>query len=101
MLLLLPIVVVVALVVIAVLVVGLIAKLLWWILLGLLIGGLARLVLPGRQALGLLRTVLAGVGGALLGGIVAHSVLHVGSLLQFVLSVAAAALLVGVLARGR
>ncbi len=49
-------------------VLGLVFKLLWWALLGLLIGALARLVLPGRQAISWLATIGAGIAGALLGG---------------------------------
>jgi uncharacterized membrane protein YeaQ/YmgE (transglycosylase-associated protein family) len=37
------------------------------ILVGLVIGLLARLVLPGRQPIGLIVTVLVGIGAALLG----------------------------------
>ena len=37
---------------------------------GLVIGGLARLVLPGRESIGVLGTILAGLGGSLVGGIV-------------------------------
>ncbi|MDP8929793.1 MAG: GlsB/YeaQ/YmgE family stress response membrane protein [Actinomycetota bacterium] len=35
---------------------------------GIVIGALARLVLPGRQPIGILLTILVGIGGALLGG---------------------------------
>jgi len=41
------------------------------ILVGLIIGLLARLLLPGRQKIGLALTLLLGVLGALLGGVVA------------------------------
>lgn len=37
---------------------------------GLIIGGLARLVLPGPEDIGALGTILAGIGGSLIGGIV-------------------------------
>lgn len=37
---------------------------------GLIIGGLARLVLPGGDSLGALGTILVGIGGALVGGFV-------------------------------
>jgi uncharacterized membrane protein YeaQ/YmgE (transglycosylase-associated protein family) len=43
-----------------------------WVLCGLLVGLVARLLVhllvPGRQALGLLRTILLGVAGAFVGG---------------------------------
>jgi uncharacterized membrane protein YeaQ/YmgE (transglycosylase-associated protein family) len=43
------------------------------ILIGLVIGILARLVLPGRQRIGVAMTLLLGIGGALVGGIVASA----------------------------
>lgn len=49
----------------------------WMILMlavtGLIIGGLARLVVPGRDSLGVLGTVLAGLGGSLIGGLVGRA----------------------------
>lgn len=77
-------------------VVGLALQLVWWVLIGLVIGALARLVLPGKQSIGLLWTVLAGVAASLLGGIVAHA-LDLGGFLQFVVAVALAAGLVALL----
>jgi uncharacterized membrane protein YeaQ/YmgE (transglycosylase-associated protein family) len=44
------------------------------ILIGIIIGIIARLVLPGRQRIGVLMTVLLGIGGALVGGIVASEI---------------------------
>lgn len=41
------------------------------ILTGLVLGVLARLVIPGRQAIGLLRTILVGIAGAVIGGLIA------------------------------
>ena len=38
------------------------------IIAGIVIGALARLVLPGRQPIGILLTILTGIAGALLGG---------------------------------
>jgi uncharacterized membrane protein YeaQ/YmgE (transglycosylase-associated protein family) len=43
------------------------------IIIGIVIGLLARLVLPGRQQIGVGLTVLLGIGGALVGGIVASA----------------------------
>lgn len=39
-----------------------------WIILGLVAGVLAKWLLPGKQPDGFLKTVLLGVGGAMLGG---------------------------------
>jgi uncharacterized membrane protein YeaQ/YmgE (transglycosylase-associated protein family) len=44
------------------------------IVIGIVIGIIARLVMPGRQHIGALMTVLLGIGGALIGGIVAGAI---------------------------
>ena len=44
------------------------------IVIGIVIGVLARLVLPGRQRIGMVMTVLLGIAGALVGGIVASAI---------------------------
>jgi uncharacterized membrane protein YeaQ/YmgE (transglycosylase-associated protein family) len=44
------------------------------IVIGIVIGIIARLVLPGRQRIGAGLTVLLGIGGALVGGIVASAI---------------------------
>ena len=41
---------------------------------GLVIGALARLVLPGRQRIGLALTLLLGVVGSVVGGVIANAV---------------------------
>lgn len=66
---------------------------------GLIIGLLARLILPGRQRIGLLWTLLLGVIGSLIGGGIANA-LHAGSIweLNFVGFVAAVVVSVVVLA---
>ncbi|GAA4723916.1 hypothetical protein GCM10023350_02740 [Nocardioides endophyticus] len=66
---------------------------------GLIIGALARLLKPGKQNLGLLATLGLGVVGSLIGGTIAW-LIGSGSIwelniLGFVLSVVAALLLVG------
>jgi uncharacterized membrane protein YeaQ/YmgE (transglycosylase-associated protein family) len=47
-----------------------------WIVLGLLVGIIAKFVVPGRDAHGLVVTTLIGIGGALLGGFIATKVFH-------------------------
>jgi uncharacterized membrane protein YeaQ/YmgE (transglycosylase-associated protein family) len=44
------------------------------IVIGIVIGVIARLILPGRQYIGVLPTILLGIGGALVGGIVASAI---------------------------
>jgi uncharacterized membrane protein YeaQ/YmgE (transglycosylase-associated protein family) len=43
-------------------------EVLWWILVGAIVGGLARLFLPGRSPLGCLGTIFIGIAGAVIGG---------------------------------
>ena len=40
---------------------------------GLIVGLVARLLLPGRQRIGLLWTLLLGVAGSLIGGVIANA----------------------------
>ena len=66
---------------------------------GLIIGALARLLKPGKQNLGILATLGLGVVGSVIGGLIA-SLIGTGSIwelniLGFVLAVVAAVLLVG------
>jgi uncharacterized membrane protein YeaQ/YmgE (transglycosylase-associated protein family) len=89
-------VVVILLIVIAVLLlagslVGLAFALLWLTLTGLIVGALGRLVLPGRQEIGLLATALVGVAASLLGGVLAE-LFDAGGLVQFLVAVALAAI---------
>lgn len=98
--LLLVVLAIVVLVVLGVAIVGLVLELLWWALVGLLIGALARLVLPGGQPIGWLGTIGSGIAGALLGGIVGDA-LGWGGVLQFVLAVVAAALIIAFLSGSR
>ena len=70
------------------------------IVVGLIIGALARLIKPGKQRLSILATLLLGVVGALIGGVVA-SLLGTGDIFElnvigFIVAVVAAVLLIGV-----
>jgi uncharacterized membrane protein YeaQ/YmgE (transglycosylase-associated protein family) len=70
------------------------------IVVGLIIGALARLIKPGRQRLSILATLVLGVVGALIGGVVA-SLLGTGDIFElnvigFIVAVVAAVLLIGV-----
>ena len=91
--LLLVLLAIVLLVVLGWAIVGLTFYLLWWALIGLFIGALGRLVVPGHQPVGLLATAASGVAASLLGGVVAHAA-HLGGVLQFVVAVLVAAALV-------
>ncbi|MCJ8156253.1 GlsB/YeaQ/YmgE family stress response membrane protein [Sphingomonas sp. LaA6.9] len=47
---------------------------LWWILIGLVAGGLGKLIMPGKDPGGCLVTILIGIAGALLVGYVGQIV---------------------------
>jgi uncharacterized membrane protein YeaQ/YmgE (transglycosylase-associated protein family) len=49
------------------------ASMLWMILIGLAVGALAKLIMPGRDPGGILITILLGIGGALVAGFLARS----------------------------
>jgi uncharacterized membrane protein YeaQ/YmgE (transglycosylase-associated protein family) len=63
-----------------------------WLLIGLVIGALARLLVPGRQHIGILLTILIGIVAALVGGILTTAILGAGH--TFIVALVAAALLV-------
>jgi uncharacterized membrane protein YeaQ/YmgE (transglycosylase-associated protein family) len=88
--LLLVLIALVLVVVLGIVILGVVLKLLWWALIGLVIGAFGRLVLPGQQTIGLLGTIGSGIGGALLGGILGHA-FGWGGLGQFLLAIAVAA----------
>ncbi|MGR6966738.1 GlsB/YeaQ/YmgE family stress response membrane protein [Geodermatophilus sp. URMC 61] len=72
------------------------------IVVGLIIGALARLLQPGRQRMSILATMLLGVVGAIIGGLIADW-LDVGSITElnfwgFVFALLAAVILVGIYA---
>ena len=64
---------------------------------GLILGALGRLIVPGRQRMSVLMTILVGVGGSLLGGLVGNVLF--GRPGGFILGVACSALIVYILAR--
>ena len=84
--------------VIGIAVLGFVAHLLWWLVAGVVIGALARLVLPGTQPIGILATALFGIAGSFIGAILAHALGWHSSIVQLVLSIGVAALLVAAVA---
>ena len=71
-----------------------------FIVAGLIIGALARLIKPGKQNLGILATLLLGLAGSVIGGVIAN-LLGTGDIwelnvLGFIVAVIAAVLLIGV-----
>ena len=49
----------------------LLGTILGWIVAGLIVGGLARFLIPGRQNMGLGMTIVLGIVGAMVGGFLA------------------------------
>ncbi|MEB2527396.1 MULTISPECIES: GlsB/YeaQ/YmgE family stress response membrane protein [Kocuria] len=71
-----------------------------FIVAGLVIGALARLIKPGKQNLSLIATLLLGLAGSVIGGVIA-SALGTGDIFElnvlgFIVAVVAAVLLIGV-----
>lgn len=66
---------------------------------GLVIGGLGRLVVPGRQRIGLLATILLGLVGSVGGGLLGHAI-GVGGVATLLLEIGIAAALVALVSGG-
>jgi uncharacterized membrane protein YeaQ/YmgE (transglycosylase-associated protein family) len=66
----------------------------WYTVTGLVIGGIGRLIIPGRQQLGLGATALVGIAGSVIGGIIGRHWLGLGTLGEFLTAIACAAVLV-------
>ena len=49
-----------------------IGSIIGWVVAGLIVGGLARLLVPGRQHMGIGMTIVLGIVGALVGGFLAN-----------------------------
>ncbi len=58
-----------------------IGAMLSWMVFGLVAGAIARLLVPGRQSMGLIATMILGVIGSFAGGFL-HSVFRGGDMLQ-------------------
>lgn len=71
---------------------------------GLVIGGLARLIVPGRQPIGLVATGLLGLIGSIVGSFIGYHVLAIGAfsiLLEIGIATAAVAVYTSRYGRGR
>ncbi|WP_231104771.1 GlsB/YeaQ/YmgE family stress response membrane protein [Haloechinothrix halophila] len=71
-----------------------------FIVAGLIIGALARLIKPGKQNLGIIATLLLGLAGSVIGGTIANLVgtgdIFELNVLGFIIAVVVAVLLIGV-----
>ena len=77
------------------LVLGSAVSLLGYFVSGLIVGGLARLAMPGNQNMGLVATSLYGVAGGLAGGVIGNA-MKAGTFVELALSVVAAVALITV-----
>lgn len=69
-----------------------------WILIGLVVGGLGRLIVPGRNPIGLILTILVGIVGSVAGGAATRAMVGAGhGGLSFVLALVIAAILVAII----
>jgi uncharacterized membrane protein YeaQ/YmgE (transglycosylase-associated protein family) len=67
---------------------------------GAIIGGLARLVIPGRQQIGVFSTVVLGWIGSIIGSLLGRHLFHVGSFLTILCEIGVAAILVLIASSG-
>jgi uncharacterized membrane protein YeaQ/YmgE (transglycosylase-associated protein family) len=66
-----------------------------WLITGLIIGGLAHLLVPGRNRIGIFRTLIVGIVGALAGGVITAVLLGPGHvIITFLVALGVAALLI-------
>ena len=73
-----------------------------WLLTGLVIGGIAHLLVPGRQRIGIFLTLLFGIAGAVLGGIITAAILGPGHLIiTFIAALVVAAVLISAVSHPR
>jgi uncharacterized membrane protein YeaQ/YmgE (transglycosylase-associated protein family) len=74
---------------------GFVWAVIWYAILGLVIGGLARVLVRGTGRYGVGMTIVAGLAGSLLGGLLAN-VLDSGRIVQYLLAILVAAVLIAV-----
>jgi uncharacterized membrane protein YeaQ/YmgE (transglycosylase-associated protein family) len=53
-----------------------VGQILGWLVMGLIVGLLARLLVPGRQAMSIPMTIILGIIGAVVGGILYNLIAH-------------------------
>jgi uncharacterized membrane protein YeaQ/YmgE (transglycosylase-associated protein family) len=69
-----------------------------WCLFGLVAGAIARLLVPGRQSMGILMTIVLGIIGSLVGGLIGYMIMGQGDPLQpsgWIMSIVGAVIVLG------
>ena len=46
----------------------------WWLIIGLIAGAIARLIMPGRDAMSWVATMLLGIVGSIVGGLISWAI---------------------------
>ena len=73
-----------------------------WLIIGLVIGAVAHLLVPGRQRIGIILTLLIGIVGALVGGVVTAALLGPGhAIITFIVSLIVAGVLISAVSHPR
>ncbi len=85
--------------VIGIFIAGTVLSVLSQLLIGLIIGGIARWILPGSHPMGWFATSLCGIVGSLLGGMLAHHLFRVQGLRETALNVLCAMGVIWLLSR--
>ncbi|MFY9574327.1 MAG: GlsB/YeaQ/YmgE family stress response membrane protein [Blastocatellia bacterium] len=47
-------------------------QIIWWIIVGLIVGALARLIMPGKDPMGWIATAVLGIAGSFVGGFIGN-----------------------------
>ena len=68
------------------------------IVIGLIVGALGRLIVPGRDPMGIIGTILLGIAGSVIGGFIGRALFH-DAKAHFILAVIVSALIILVLRR--
>ena len=49
-------------------------SIIWFLIIGLIAGLLARLIMPGRDAMGMIATIVLGIVGSVIGGVISWAI---------------------------
>ena len=73
-----------------------------WLIVGLIIGAIAHLLVPGRNRIGIIMTIVFGIVGAVVGGIVTTAIIGAGHvIITFIVALIVSAVLIAVVSHPR